>query len=179
MQPEVANAGHPGERRGVSAPCTNENAPSTRGAYATPLAGHEFFRRLAIIVWVVILVATCGRALAWPRSHSVYSIYAEAGRNWVASANLYNSTEHPYRYSPFATLLFVPFGLMSEAIGGCLWRLMNAAVLIGGLLLWMRDLLPISLSRAQHALLWLVIAPLAVGNLHNGQSNPLVLGLLL
>jgi hypothetical protein len=167
MRLELASAGEPGRVSAGSAP-----GPGT-------IVGAHRFQRTAVVVWLIILTATCGRALVSPRAHSVYSIFADAGRNWVAGADLYTSADQQYRYSPLATLLFVPFSAMPEALGGGLWRLVNAAVLLGGLSWWMRDVLPASLTHTQRALLWLLIAPLAVGNLHNGQSNPLVLGLLL
>src|SRR5262249_34091107 len=55
----------------------------------------------------------------------------------------------------------------------------NAGIFLGALFCWTRDALPRRLTRAQRATLFLLILPLAAGNLNNGQSNPLLLGLLL
>jgi len=86
-----------------------------------------------------------------------------------------------YRYSPAVAALFAPFSLLPDRVGGCLWRLLNAAIFLGGFAWWCAAVLPgwRSLSQGRRAALWLLLVPVAVGSLNNGQSNPLVAGLLL
>src|SRR5262249_60051181 len=74
-----------------------------------------------------------------------------------------------------------PVGLLPVAPGGCLWRLANAAAFLGGFAWWCAAVLPgwRSLSAGRRAALWLLLVPVSVGSLNNGQSNPLVAGLLL
>ena len=69
----------------------------------------------------------------------------------------------------------VPFGLLPDGPGGLLWRLTSSAVFCGGLAWWGRIVLP----PGQRALLFLLTAPLTFGNIHNGQANVLIMGLLL
>src|SRR5262249_8060013 len=88
------------------------------------------------------------------------------------------AAREPYRYSPLVTVLFVPFSLLPDALGGVLWRLLNAAVYLGGMAWWARVGLPGRLTRHQRAVLFLLTVPLAGGRLNNGQSHALVIGLL-
>jgi len=146
------------------------------------------------IVWAGILLICCGRVLlpphTWLTAHtqSVYPIFAGAARQWIAGADLYEQLAPDldrFRYSPGVAALLVPFSLLPDGLaradgpGGALWRLFNAGVYLGALGWWIRALLPPSLTRMQRAVLFLLVVPLSVGSLNNGQSNALVLGLLL
>jgi hypothetical protein len=140
------------------------------------------WQQLALGMWLGILLIISGRAVLSQRAHGVYPIFAEAGRHWVEGTELYRPGVEPYRYSPLVTLLFAPFGRLPDAIGGTLWRLLNATVYLGALLWWYR-VATVSgrnaLSGTHQAILFLLVIPLSVGNLNNGQSNALVIGLLL
>ncbi len=141
----------------------------------------ERWQRSAIMVWFVALVLLGGKALLWPHRNSVYPIFARAGQEWLHSGDLYETPagHEPYRYSPLVAAFFVPFSLLPDGPAGLLWRLLSAAVLLGGLAWWCRRALPTALPGPQWGRLFLLAAPLALGNLHNGQANLLVLGLLL
>jgi hypothetical protein len=135
--------------------------------------------QVAVAVWVTILVVICGRVLLKPRVNSVYPIFAEAGRHWFYGEALYADRDEPYRYSPLATVFFVPLTALRDPVGGAVWRLLNAGVYLGALAWWARRVLPGPLTAAQQAGLFVLVVPLSLGSLNNGQSNPLVLGLLL
>jgi hypothetical protein len=134
---------------------------------------------LAVVAWSGVLLACCLRTWLAPRANSVYPIFATAARAWQAGADLYRPTGDPYRYSPLAAALLVPFSLLPGPLGGVLWRLLNAGVLLAALFWWARAVLPGPLTATRLAVLFLLAVPLTVGSLNNGQSNPLVLGLLL
>ena len=57
--------------------------------------------------------------------------------------------------------------------------LLGAAVFLTALRWWCREVLPGTLTRTERAWLFLLVTPLALSNLHNGQANLLVIGLLL
>jgi Glycosyltransferase family 87 len=134
-------------------------------------------QRAAIVVWVLALVLLGGKALLWPHRNTVYPIFAEAGRRWLTAGDLYEPIpgQDAYRYGPPITALLVLFGLLPDGPGGLLWRLTGSAVFCGGLAWWGRIVLP----PGRGALLFLLTAPLTFGNIHNGQANVLIMGLLL
>jgi hypothetical protein len=141
--------------------------------------------KAAVAAWALLLAVVSVKAAGWPHDHSLYPVFATAARNWRAGTDLYRQTGPEaagldvYRYSPLIAALLTPLSFLPDRLGSVLWRLLNAAVCLGGLAWWSRSVLPGSVSRSERALLFLLVLPLAVGNLNNAQSNPLVLGLLL
>jgi hypothetical protein len=139
----------------------------------------------AVALWMVVLVVISLKTVLWPRSHSLFPIFADAARNWRAGAELYGGPgpgaagQDCYRYSPLIAAALTPLTFLPESLGGILWRLINAGVLVAGLMWWCRTGLPRTLGRGQAGVLFLLVLPFAVGSLHNGQANPLVLGLIL
>jgi hypothetical protein len=137
-----------------------------------------FWERLAVLVWFIPTIVVTILVLRDPGRHSVYPIFAKAGMDWRGGIDLYNQTGEPFRYSPFAAVVFVPLSFLPHGIAPVVWRLSCIAVCLVGLSWWSRTTLS-SLSRTQRALLFLLTGPLAVGNMHNGQANLLVIGLVL
>src|SRR5438128_4019799 len=106
-----------------------ENAgPSHRRQGGTLNPWSYLIVRLAISVWATLLLVICVRSLLRPQTNSVYPIFATAARNFLAGADLYGGAGGVYRYSPLVAALFVPLSDFSDALGGVLWRLLNAAV---------------------------------------------------
>jgi hypothetical protein len=137
------------------------------------------WEHLAIGLWAAALVGVCVRFAVAPHGHSLYPIFAGAARNWMAGRDLYQPCAEPYRYSPLVAVLFVPLAVLPDPVAEVLWRVLNAGVYLGGLAWWCRAVLPRPLTRGQVGLMFLLVLPLSLGNLHNGQSNTLVLGLIL
>jgi hypothetical protein len=140
--------------------------------------------RLALTVWVVVMGVICVRAFGWPYVHSLYPIYSTAARNWQAGEDVYAKQKDLadlYRYSPTAAVLFNPLSQLPDNLGGLLWRLLNVGVYFWGVAWWCKAVVPggSSFSRQQWALLWLLMLPLSLESLNNGQINPLIVGLTL
>src|SRR5262249_41671637 len=86
---------------------------------------------LAVVAWMVSILAICVRAAIWPYPHSVYPIFALASQNWRAGVDVYGPTPYDvYRYSPLVAAAFVPLGLLPDSVGGVLWRLLTVACYI-------------------------------------------------
>ncbi len=115
-----------------------------------------------------------------PHRNTVVPTYREAGARWLAGQNLYKG-KRGFVYSPPVAAAFVPLAGMPEIPGAILWRLLNAGALLGGVAWWLSaGLHPGILARGWgRALVFLLLLPLALGNLNSGQVNPLLAGLLL
>jgi hypothetical protein len=145
----------------------------------------------AATVWTVLAVGCCLRALLFPASHTVYHNYANAGRSWLHGADAYDlardSSGAPvprmsgYRYAPLVSVLLVPFALLPDGLGGALWRLVSFACFFGAFAWFQRRVLPGAeeLGDRAKAALWLLLVPLSLGSMNNGQANVLLIGLLL
>jgi hypothetical protein len=134
--------------------------------------------RSALAVWAVILVVLSLRTLVSPRANSVYPIFSDAGRKWLAAANLYDPPVgdlDQYRYSPIVAAGFAPLALLPDRPAGVAWRWLNAGVFLGALAVWCYWWW----EKPNVAAALLLVVPLAVGGLNNGQCNALLAGLLL
>ena len=144
-----------------------------------------FWGRCAVLGWTIAFVVVSVRVLlSNPRTHSDYLTFANTARNWTAGKGIYRQVDHTgffddFRYSPIVACSLVPFSVLPDKLGNVAWRFVNLAVFLGALGWWGRRVLVPKPTGTQLALLFLLVLPLSVGNVNNGQSNPLVLGLLL
>lgn len=143
------------------------------------------WEKLAGCVWLTAVAALVTNSLLAPAGKgTVYPDYYWALQRWLRGADTYPHVSmgldvRNYRYSPLVTATLAPLGLLPLRAGEVLWRLLLVGCFMGGLSLWLRDALAPPANRSQKAVLLLLIFPLAIGNLYNGQANILVLGLLL
>src|SRR5208282_6813855 len=94
-----------------------------------PAKPHSGCHPMEWVAWgaLALAVTVIGlRSFVCPHRNSVYPIYAQAARDWLAGASLYGL--HPdqpdlYRYTPSTAVLMVPFGFLSDNWGNLLWRL--------------------------------------------------------
>jgi hypothetical protein len=125
----------------------------------------------------MILVVIGLRASLSKKVDGVYPIFSTAGRQWLAGETAYIPPAADldiYRYSPPITAFFAPWTLLPERLACVLWRGFNAAIFLGGLLVWCRARRPAVDTAAM-----LLVIPLAVGGLNNAQCNAFDSGMLL
>ena len=138
---------------------------------------------IAPAAWTIAVAALT--LLVWlrPQMHTVYTIYSDAGRHWIHGSTAYEfSAEHDvYRYSPIVTVLFTALGSLPDAVGGILWRWLGVALMVGGFAFACRTIYPhwAQTNATDRQWLWLMILPFSIANLHNGQANLHMTGLLL
>jgi hypothetical protein len=136
--------------------------------------------RVALLVWILLPAVVCVRSFFQPERSSVYPIFSEAARSWCRGEDCYRLAMHDhYRYSPSATALLVPFAVLPDSLGGVLWRLVGVTAFLFAMGWWVRAVLPRSVTSSEAGLMLLLVVPLSLGNLNNGQSNLLVLAALL
>lgn len=124
------------------------------------------------LAWALGTLLPCVRVGQEPTAHSVYPIYAAAGRAWNHGGELYRDSG--YRYSPLVAAFFSPWGRVSDRVAAPLWHLLNAAVYLAGLVVWARHR-----NYASWPIFFILALPPSLTSLNNGQANALVLGLIL
>jgi uncharacterized metal-binding protein len=132
--------------------------------------------RTATIAWGIALVVIAAMVWMRPHSHTVYRTYSLAGYSWHEGGNAYAENLAPfqgYYYSPFATLVFAALAMTPEPMDAVIWRLLGGLLLLVSFALACRALDPDwnDRSESQRRWTWLLLLPLAITNLHNGQAN--------
>src|SRR5579871_398569 len=139
----------------------------------------RIWRAAAFSAWGLVLFVIAVRTVFAPHVHSVFPIYQRAGHSWLAGTDLYETAGDPFRYSPLVAALFTPLSVLPDAIGDLLWRSANVSLYLAALG-WCSSLVLVPpLIGSRRAAWFLLVLPLSVGSLNNGQSNVLVLGLML
>jgi hypothetical protein len=169
-------------------------------------------RRLAFIVlglWLAVILGVTIRGMVAPHQNSVFLVFRDAGRAWVAGQPLYSHVGK-YLYSPLAAALFAPFGLMPDGAASALWRLVTGLAYLIAVFCWFGRYSG-SYSPSSSRLRWprrvatykakassgrlssssalfrsvptalalALLLPLSIGNLNNGQASPLIIALLI
>ena len=142
--------------------------------------------RYAFFIWTAVMLVIVVRCAVKPYSHTLYPTWATAGADWLAGSDqLYHRTGQrnnlldTFRYTPFIAALLTPWHFLPDSIGGSVWRLFNAGVFLGGAWWWLRAAAPGTLSKRRQSSFFVLLVPLALSSLSNGQVNPLVIGFLL
>lgn len=137
------------------------------------------WKKLAVAAWVLIALAITIRLLTAHNieRHSVYPPYIGAARHWIAGQELYGPDRMQFRYSPLFAAAFTPFTVLSDRAGNIVWRWLNFAAYLGALGWWIKGVMRPGADR--RGLFLLLVIPLSVGSLNNGQSNPLMVAAML
>jgi hypothetical protein len=139
--------------------------------------------RWVLVVWAVLLLAMNVRAFRTPMKGNVFPVYRLAGQCWAEGTTCYLDRPPPldgYRYAPVISMFFVPWTWAPLSVGSVLWRCLNAALLFGGFVYYVRVLMKKQPPGAREwALLLVALIPLSMGSLNNGQVNAFITGLLM
>jgi len=84
-----------------------------------------------------------------------------------------------FRYSPLFAISMTTLAVLPDNLGGAWRRIPNGSLYAAGLAAWARSILPAGGSRTQRAALFLLVLPLSVHSMQNGQANVTMLGALL
>jgi len=145
--------------------------------------GLDVWLRAGLISWAILTAAVSARAVAQFPRNDVSDLWRSAGLAWIEGRSPYDDDPAivmaSYRYGPLVTCLFTPLTLFTQAASLVAYRVLMAAAFVAALIAWLRLGVPRPLSWPQIGVCLLLTAPLAQGNINNGQSNLVVLALLL
>ena len=133
--------------------------------------------KVVLTLWVIAAVVIFVKTVLKPGSQTVFPIFYTAGGRWLRGENLY-SGGNDYLYSPLIAAFFAPFSLLPMSLANLAWRTLNLAAFLGTVGLWLRHGVQ-QIPKARHALVFLIMLPLSIGSLNNGQSNPLLIALVM
>jgi Glycosyltransferase family 87 len=140
--------------------------------------------RTAIIVWCAVLLVVSVRVFVSPDTKTVYPIFSASARLWWAGIDTYEpgrptDVQNGYRYAPTCSAAFTPFAVFPDSVGGILWRLFNVGALLGALGWFARSVLPMKLTTRHYAGLALLILPMGLQSISNGQANLVVIACMI
>ena len=135
----------------------------------------SFFAALAL--WFLCVIVICIRIYQRPGLHSVFAAYRNAGVAWIHQAEIYGTAGSAFLYSPLIAGLYSPFALISQGLSEVLWRFLLGVTF--PLSLWYNGRTLFGFSKSQFACAFLLILPLTLSNLNNGQANLILIVLLL
>jgi hypothetical protein len=137
-----------------------------------------FWNMAALAVWLSIFLGLAIRILANPNRATAFTVYRLAGSHWLHAEHLYGDWRG-FVYSPLAALLFSPLGFLPPGWGNVCWTWLNAGIFLCGVATLLGSGIFPGLKPKHHGVVYLLLVPLALGNLDTGQANPTVIGLLL
>ena len=126
-----------------------------------------------------------------PTRQTVHLNYTKAGQHWLKGTDAYELKydEHgkvipgmgSYRYSPLFAAVIAPVAMLPDPWGGLVWRLVNYVAYLAALVYFFREVVPGAnlMTVQQQAAWWLLLIPLSLPSMNNGQANVLMLALML
>jgi hypothetical protein len=138
----------------------------------------SFWNITAWVVWTIALVVLVARPVLLSQRGTSFDTYNVAGSHWLHGENVYTQWMG-FVYSPPIATFFAPFALLPAPIANIFWRLINAAALLSGLAALLRSNVFVSIKPERSGIAYLLMLPLALGNIDISQANPLVAGLIM
>ena len=132
----------------------------------------------AWVIWTAVVVIMVLRPLVASYRGTSFDTYHLAGVHWIHGERVY-SQWMGFVYSPVVAVFFAPFAYLPSTLANILWRALNAGLLLGGLAALLKSNLFDGIKERNYGLVYILLVPLAVGNIDISQANPLVEGLLL
>jgi hypothetical protein len=144
-----------------------------------PRSAAVHWRRVAVGLWVLILLGGFIRGLVKPTRGDIGIIYTEgveAARHWAAGEPAYPAEWRweMFPYGPLLLVCFIPLSALPDALGSGVWRLTLGLSYLAALAWWSRAALPSPLSPQRRALLFLLVVPLTASTVLTGQVGGLV-----
>ena len=133
--------------------------------------------RLVVALWVLAALIVFVR-IALRADHDVLSTEWNAGIAWAHGQGVYGG-QGGFIYPPSIAAFNAVLDGLPKWFKGDLWRLVRTGTMLIATFVWVRSGLQPKLDRKQLTVIYLLLFPLAIGDLNNGQSNPMISGLLI
>ena len=124
--------------------------------------------RWASVAWVLVALTVTVLVTLQPAHRTVTPTYREASRHWWSGEDLYHKGIDGYLYPPQFAILYTPFAKAPAPLGDLLWRWLNLALFVGGL---MRVARVIGVTTQAFGLISLLSIPACLSSARNGQVN--------
>ncbi|GAB4177879.1 MAG: hypothetical protein Fur0032_18210 [Terrimicrobiaceae bacterium] len=132
---------------------------------------------VASLAWAGALFGLAGRALLQPDRATNTARYLRAGRDWLAGENLYIYTPNKgFVYSPLCAICYAATTWLPEVVANVFWIFISGVLLLGGLWAMLNKGPFRSIPQHLQPLVYLLVFPLALGNIDSAQANPIVIG---
>ena len=141
-------------------------------------AEKNIWNGIAWIAWGIVVLVLILRPLQLSHRATSFDTYQLAGLRWLRGEDVY-SQWMGFVYSPLIAAFFAPFALVPPPLANIVWRLLNTAFLLGGFTAIINSGLFSGIRKHHAGVPYLLLIPLAVGNIDISQANPLVAGLIL
>jgi len=141
-------------------------------------ARRSVWNRVAWIAWSVVLVILVLRPLLASHRGTSFDTYQLAGLHWLHGEGIYTQWMG-FVYSPLMAAFFAPFACIPGPIANIIWRLLNAAALLAGMGALLKTEIFSAIKGRSSGILYLLLIPLAIGNIDISQANPLVAGMIM
>ena len=136
----------------------------------SPRNDHDrIYTLVAWLLWLAVFAAVTALLFSHGMARSVTPIYHYAVDHWLARTQLYYGPKE-FNYLPVFVQLFRPFHWLPVPLGDIAWRLLAMAGLFAGFLGFSRLIGPGKAGR-NFLLLTVLVLPLCVSALRNGQSS--------
>ncbi len=141
-------------------------------------AAHSLWNRSAWIAWMLVLVVLVLRPLTASHRGTSFDTYQLAGLHWLHGEEIYTQWMG-FVYSPLMAAFFAPFASIPGPLANIIWRLLNAIALLAGLAALLESGIFSRIRAKDFGILYLLLLPLAAGNIDISQANPLVAGMIM
>jgi hypothetical protein len=138
----------------------------------------SIWNRAAWMAWSVALVILVLRPLVASHRGTSFDTYQLAGLHWLHGEGIYTQWMG-FVYSPLVAAFFAPFAGIPSPIANIVWRLLNSAALLAGMAALLKTEIFSAIKGRYSGILYLLLMPLAIGNIDISQANPLVAGMIM
>jgi hypothetical protein len=137
--------------------------------------------RATLALYALLALALAAKAWFSPDDHTVYPNFERGTVQWWQEASLYDRFPwiDGYRYSPVFAAACTPLAVLPRGWGGLGWSLFNVGLLLYGLRVAVRDLLPGVWTPRRESAFLLASLALSLRGLWAAQINSLIVALLL